>query len=287
MGCSGAVSARVDRRRLQASLLASVPDRRRGTAEDAPAARLVVDTTGAESPRVPRRGPADPGWQVAWGEVLDVEGAPPDALLMDWLRPAPAAGEPPSFLYALPLPDGRWFAEETVLVSRLAMPPEALRARLHRRLDSMDAPVRARHEVERCRIPMGMPLPIGSVAALGSAAGFIHPATGYSLAASLRLAAPAARAIAEALSGGGGAGATAALHAPCWPEDRARALAFYRLGIEAFLRMDLTSVRAFFESFFQHSPSVWGAWPAGVLPPLDSAAAMLARERMTTPTTRS
>ncbi len=267
---------RVDRRRLQAALLASVPDRRRGTAEDAPAARLVVDTTGAESPRVPRRGLADPGWQVAWGEVLEVEGAPPEALLMDWRGPAPPAGEPPSFLYALPLPDGRWFAEETVLVSRPGVPLEALRARLDRRLDRMHVRVRARHEVERCRIPMGMPLPTGTVAAFGSAAGFIHPATGYSLATSMRLAEPAARAIAEALSGGGDAGAPAALHAACWPEDRARAWAFYRFGMEAFLRMDLASVRAFFDSFFQHSPPVWGAWLAGDLPPIDIAAAMLA-----------
>lgn len=117
-----------------------------------------------------------------------MEGAPPDALLMDWRGPAPPAGEPPSFLYALPLPDGRWFADETVLVSRPEIPIGALRARLHRRLDRMQIRMRARHEVERCGIPMGMPLPTGSMAAFGSAAGFIHPATGYSLAMSLRLA---------------------------------------------------------------------------------------------------
>ena len=267
---------RVDGRRLQASLLTCVPDRRRGTAEDAPAARLVVDTTGAESPRVPRRGPANPGWQVAWGEVLDVEGAPPDALLMDWRGPAPPAGEPPSFLYALPLPDGRWFAEETVLVSRPGVAPEVLRARLERRLDRMQVSVRARYEIERCRIPMGMPLPIGSVAAFGSAAGFIHPATGYSLATSLRLAAPAARAIARALESGGSGEATAALHAACWPEDRVRAWAFYRFGMEAFLRMDIASVREFFDTFFQHPPAVWGGWLAGELPPIGIASAMLA-----------
>ncbi len=267
---------RVDGRRLQASLLTSVPDRRRGTAEDAPTARLVVDTTGAESPRVPRRGPANPGWQVAWGEVLEVEGAPPDALLMDWRGPAPPAGEPPSFLYALPLPDGRWFAEETVLVSRPGVAPEVLRARLGHRLDRMQVSVRARYEIERCRIPMGMPLPIGSVGAFGSAAGFIHPATGYSLATSLRLAEPAARAIARALESGGSGEATAALHAACWPEDRVRAWAFYRFGMEAFLRMDIASVREFFDTFFQHPPAVWGGWLAGELPPVGIASAMLA-----------
>ena len=267
---------KVDGRRLQASLLTAVPDRRRGTAREAPAARVVVDTTGAESARVPRRGRAEPGWQAAWGEVLEVDGAPPEAALMDWRGPGPPRGEPPSFLYALPLPDGRWFAEETVLVSRPEVPPEALRARLQRRLDWMQVRVRARHEVERCRIPMGMPLPTGSVAAFGSAAGFIHPATGYSLATSLRLADPAARAIAGALDGSAGApGPTAALHAACWPDDRVRAWALHRFGMEALVRMELASVREFFDAFFRHAPAVWRRWLAGTLPPSDIATAML------------
>lgn len=269
---------RVDGRKLQASLLASVPDLRRGTAEDAPAAGLIVDATGAESPRVPRRAAADPGWQVAWGEVLEVDGAPNEMLLMDWRDPAPHAGEPPSFLYAMPLPDGRWFAEETVLVSRPELPLDALRLRLGLRLDRMGVRVRARHEIERCRIPMGMPLPTGAVPAFGAAAGFIHPATGYSLATSLRLADPAARAIAAALGGAPGANtaAIAALHEACWPADRARAWAFYRFGMEALLRMDLGSVREFFDTFFRHSPEVWRAWLGGDLPPVGIASAMLA-----------
>lgn len=269
---------RVDGRELQASLLASVPDRRRGTAEVAPAAGLVVDATGAESPRVPRRAALDPGWQVAWGEVLEVDGAPDEMLLLDWRDPAPPVGEPPSFLYAMPLPDGRWFAEETMLVSRPEFPLDALRTRLARRLDRMGVHVRARHGVERCRIPMGMPLPTGEVAAFGAAAGFIHPATGYSLATSLRLADPAARAIAGALGGGADprSSAITALHAACWPTDRVRAWAFYRFGMEALLRMDLASVREFFDTFFHHSPDVWRAWLGGDLPPAGIASAMLA-----------
>jgi lycopene beta-cyclase len=281
---------RVDGRKLQASLLDSVPDRRRGTAADAPPAGLVVDATGAESPRVPRRAAADPGWQIAWGELLEVDGAPDEMVLMDWRDPGPPPGEPPSFLYAMPLPDGRWFAEETVLVSRPEFPLEVLRLRLAQRLDRMGVRVRARHEVERCRIPMGMPLPTGSVAAFGAAAGFIHPATGYSLATSLRLADPAARALVAVLGGGdrgaldvGGhasaartAAAIAALHAACWPADRVRAWAFYRFGMEALLRMDLGSVREFFDTFFRHSPEVWRAWLGGELPPAGIASAMLA-----------
>ena len=267
---------RVDGRKLQASLLASVPDRRQGTAEDAPTATVVVDATGAGSPRVPRRSVADPGWQTAGGELREVDGAPDELLLMDWRGPPPPPGEPPSFLYAMPLPDGRWFAEETVLVARPELPPDALRLRLAQRLDRMGVRVHARHAVERCRIPMGMPLPTGAVAAFGAAAGFIHPATGYSLATSLRLADPAARALAAALGGEARGGANAALHDACWPADRVRAWAFYRFGMEALLRMDLGSVREFFDTFFRHSPEVWRAWLGGDLPPAGIASAMLA-----------
>ena len=58
--------------------------------------------------------------------------------------------------------------------------------------------------------------------------------------------------------------------------DRVRAWAFYRFGMEAFLRMDIASVREFFDTFFQHPPAVWGGWLAGELPPVGIASAMLA-----------
>lgn len=265
---------RVDARRLQAKLLGEVPDRRRGTADSAPKARVVVDATGALSPRVRRRGDDPPGWQVAWGELLTVEGAPVEMILMDWSdadapesgAPAMPANRPPSFLYAMPLLDGRWFAEETVLVGRPEAPLDLLRTRLQTRLDRMGVKVTARHAVERCRIPMGFPLPTGDVPAFGAAASFVHPATGYSLARSLRLAAPAARALAEGTS----------LHAACWPASDARAWALHRFGMEVLITLDAPSIRAFFDAFFDQAPEVWRAWLAGTLGPGALAAAMLA-----------
>ena len=50
--------------------------------------------------------------------------------------------EVPSFLYAMPLPDGRVFLEETCLVAKPALPFATLKRRLHRRLAAMNVQVR-------------------------------------------------------------------------------------------------------------------------------------------------
>jgi hypothetical protein len=48
-----------------------------------------------------------------------------------------AAGEAPSFLYAMPLGGGRVFLEETCLVARPALPFRVLKRRLQRRMAAM------------------------------------------------------------------------------------------------------------------------------------------------------
>lgn len=270
---------RIDGPALQARLLARIPAaaRLRGAVEtraDAPPARLLIDATGAMSPRVRRRSPANPGWQAAWGEVVTLAGTPPSGLLlMDWSGPAEPG--PPSFLYALPLSEGRWFIEETVLVSRPPANLDLLRERMERRLAARGLRITSRAHPERCLIPMGMPLPTGEDAAFGAAAGLIHPATGYSLALALRLAQPSAAAVAAALPEGGAA-ATAALNQTLWPAERARAWAFYRFGMEALAGMSQPGVQRFFHTFFQHDPAVWSAWMSGELPPVGIVRAMLA-----------
>lgn len=45
--------------------------------------------------------------------------------------------EVPSFLYAMQLPDGKVFLEETCLVAKPALPFATLKRRLHRRLNAM------------------------------------------------------------------------------------------------------------------------------------------------------
>ncbi len=93
--------------------------------------------------------------QTAYGVVVPAEVAAPvagpgEAVFMDWRPPLPG---PPTFLYAVPRPDGRVLLEETSLARRPGLPFARLRERLLARLarhgiDPGDAPV------ERVRIPL-------------------------------------------------------------------------------------------------------------------------------------
>ncbi|MGH3759417.1 lycopene cyclase family protein [Actinophytocola sp.] len=129
---------------------------------DAP---VLIDATGAR--------PTGGAEQTAFGVRVPAHVASPivgqgEAVFMDWRQPLPG---PATFLYAVPLPDGRVLLEETSLASRPGLPFAELRRRLLARLaghgiDPDDA------EVERVRIPLdsppaapdlpGPPLPPGS-----------------------------------------------------------------------------------------------------------------------------
>ena len=150
------------------------------------------------------RGAATGGalWQIAVGYVLrPVRGSSAtlsEALttptLMDWTA-SPAAepdGAKPSFLYVQRLPEG-WLAEETILAST-SRPTESdyalLRSRLDSRLASLQGEVwREKLEIadeELVAIPMGTTAAGSAVHTFGARAGFIHPATGYSVGTALQ-----------------------------------------------------------------------------------------------------
>lgn len=119
--------------------------------------------------------------------------------------------EVPSFLYAMPLGNGRVFLEETCLVAKPALPFAVLKRRLHRRLAALGITVREVHEEEWSYIPVGGPLPLSSqpITAFGAAANLVHPATGYSIARSLREAPVLGAQVAAVLRRGEGVEATA------------------------------------------------------------------------------
>ncbi|HEV7649604.1 MAG TPA: lycopene cyclase family protein [Actinophytocola sp.] len=116
-------------------------------------APVVIDATGAGA------GPGRTeqtafGLKVAASVARPVVGAG-DAVFMDWRQPLPG---PATFLYAVPLPDGRVLLEETSLARRPGLPFAQLRERLLARLaghgiDPGDA------EVERVRFTMDAPPP--------------------------------------------------------------------------------------------------------------------------------
>lgn len=236
-------------------------------------ARLVVDASGwppavARSTRT-RRVPA---WQTAFGAVLP-EPPPGDLgepTLMDF-RPVDVDDgvEAPTFCYALPIADG-WLVEETVLAARRAVAPERLGARLAARLGiAASALASTAVRTEAVRIPMGMDLPdpASPIPAFGAAAAYVHPATGFSVAAALRAADRVAQA-ASLLDAG-------AVSAAVWPRSARRLRALHDFGLDVVLRLDPDSVRTFFDTFFDASPDDWSAYLRIDTPPADVAAIML------------
>ncbi|MFD2416115.1 lycopene cyclase family protein [Amycolatopsis pigmentata] len=216
-------------------------------------ARVVVNATGARA----RPGGAE---QTAYGLVLPAEDAAPlvpanTALLMDWSHPV----RDPSFLYAVPRSDGV-LVEETSLARAPGLPPDILAARLRHRLSAAGIRIPASPREELVRIPLDAPR--APAPAFGAAAGLIHPATGYSLATSLRLAPPVARALHEGLRDGPAEAIRAASH-EIWP-PAARAVHRLRLhGFRALLTMSPQTTAEFFELFFRLPAELQRAMTSG------------------------
>ncbi|MGE0430834.1 MAG: lycopene cyclase family protein [Planctomycetota bacterium] len=220
-------------------------------------ARLLIDATGHNSTLVTRAAPGHAtAFQTAWGITAQTDpplaGLPPDTMrLMDFSR----AG---TFLYAMPLHDGRVFLEETVLTADPPVPPEELEPQLHARLAALGVRVVRVDHVERCRIPMNTPLPRRGqrVVAFGGAGAMVHPASGYLLAHCLRVAPRVADAIARGGSLSPLALARAAERAVCTRDERRvhRLLAF---GGAVVGRMPDGQVGDFFAAFFALPEHLW------------------------------
>ncbi|MFS8103964.1 FAD-binding protein [Lentzea alba] len=189
-------------------------------------ARYTFKATGA------RKGRAE---QTAVGTVIESDST--ETTLMDWRNDD-------TFLYTVPLGDGKVLIEETCLARRPGMPLSELRRRLHTR-----AEVGPREE--RVRFPLDAPREKGL--AFGAAAGFIHPATGYSVATSLALAPRVAQAIKAGED---------PMHV-IWSRKARIVHALRRFGLEALLRLDADETRDFFELFFRLDADLQYAYLSG------------------------
>ncbi|MCC8247198.1 lycopene cyclase family protein [Saccharothrix luteola] len=194
----------------------------------------VVDATGTAGGRAA---------QTAVGVVVPAGSARPfvgadEALIMDWRKPPAATTADPTFLYAIPVSADEVLLEETSLARRPGLPLRELRLRLHARLARHGIPVP--RDEERVRITLDGRARDG---AFGAAAGWVHPATGYSVAAALRRAPVVADAIAE----GRKVTRSAA-------ERTVRTLRLR--GMEALLALPPDDVPEFFNSFFKLSGSL-------------------------------
>lgn len=217
-------------------------------------ASVVVDAGGQARPLDPTPSRRTPAAQTAYGLVLDQDAAAPlipdgDALFMDWRADHGETGWP-TFVYVVPLGGGQVLVEETSLARRPGLPLPALRRRLLRRLAHRAVRPANDARIEKVFFRVDHPRHRGSgVLGFGAAAPMIHPATGFSLAAALRLAPRVADTLVTHLPDSP-VKALAAARETVWPRPARIVHRMRRIGLEALLRMPPCDVPAFFEQFF-------------------------------------
>ncbi len=236
-------------------------------------ATVVLDATGFSRCLVQYDKPYNPGYQVAYGILAEVEEHPFDVdkmLFMDWrdshlnnnLELKERNRKIPTFLYAMPFSSNRIFLEETSLVARPGLCMEDIQERMVARLRHLGIKVRSIEEDERCVIPMGGPLPVlpQRVVGIGGTAGMVHPSTGYMVARTLAAAPIVANSIVCYLSSNKslmGNELSEEVWKDLWPIQRRRQREFFCFGMDILLKLDLPATRRFFDAFFDLEPRYW------------------------------
>lgn len=235
-------------------------------------ARVVIDSSGARSPFVQLAHRRPPAFQTAFGLMLRAPGHGFDSNRMVLMDYRPASGDetdPPSFLYALPMGDGRLFLEETSLARRPAMRFDVLRERLAVRLRALGLERCEQVGEELCSIAMGVGLPVPQqpLVPFGAAAAMVHPSSGYLISHVLRKVEPVADSVLEGLSSNDAALAIALGNATLWPRAERTVWELYSFGLETLVGMNAKEIACFFDSFFALPRRGWSGFLAGTLPP--------------------
>ena len=250
-------------------------------------ARLVLDASGHGSALVRRPVGAPVAGQAAYGVVgrFTVPPVQPGQfVLMDYrcdhLSPEERS-EPPTFLYAMDLGQGRFFVEETSLALAPPVPYATLKQRLERRLAHRGVAIEQVEHEEFCLFPMNLPLPDldQPVLAFGGAAAMVHPASGYLVGALLRRAPVLAAAVAARLRAEPAADSLQLAQAgwqALWPPELRRKHALYQFGLEKLMRFSEPQLRAHFASFFCLPSAQWYGFLTNTLSLGELLAAMLA-----------
>lgn len=230
--------------------------------------RAVLDGTGAV--RVAVGGEAPTAFQSAYGVIVHTDWAHDASIMgfMDW-TPAPSVdaqtSSAPTFLYTLPLGDGRIFFEETSLRRQQPLPYAVLKARLHARLDAMGVSVEAWGAEEHCCFPMNIERPGRDkpVVGLGLAGGFVHPATGYQFVRSVAAAPLVARALRSGLDDGlDGLALAQRAWDSVWPRELRARHDLMELGAQQLETFEHQALERFFEAFFTMPSEHWRAYTA-------------------------
>ncbi|KAG6512458.1 lycopene beta cyclase, chloroplastic/chromoplastic-like [Zingiber officinale] len=236
-------------------------------------AAVVLDATGFSRCLVQYDKPYNPGYQVAYGILAEVEEHPFDVdkmVFMDWRDSHLKEGSQlkdkndkiPTFLYAMPFSPNKIFLEETSLVARPGLQMHDIQERMASRLRHLGIKVKVIEEDERCVIPMGGPLPVlpQRVIGIGGTAGMVHPSTGYMVARTLAAAPIVAESIVQFLGSDRrltGDQLSSQVWKNLWPIERRRQREFFCFGMDILLKLDLEGTRRFFDAFFDLEPHYW------------------------------
>jgi lycopene beta-cyclase len=235
------------------------------------AASLVFDARGA-APVAGGTVQSACGWWLPASSLMTFAPPPHTALMMDWSLPSSS-----TFAYALRDTD-RVFVEETTLAADRAMPVSFFRAQLEQRLRAHGvadaAALLSAPPDETVAFAMGSTLPRVDVDVVpfGAAAGFVHPATGYSVARSLSSAQAVADAVVATQDAPHGMRVRAVVDA-MWPIAARRTRTLQERGLAALLRMTPAALTSHFSLFF--TTAGWRAYLDGTQGPAEASWLML------------
>lgn len=252
---------------------------------------LVIDATGRGALLSGKPAHA-PFFQTAYGAWIPTSEsvlAKTPMTLMDY-RPIDD-GENLSFLYAMPERDEsgrpRLFVQETVLIAERPVSFDRLKKRLSQRLVKMRLAALEEEASELCLIPMGLPLPTGKEAALafGASAAMVHPATGYQLLRTLRLAEPLAECLADNWSHGRAAVIQAGTDF-LWDPSERQVWRLFAWGAHVMAGFDAPTLRQFISAFFSMQTEQWLGFMTGNLTPSELLKVMWSLFRQASPRLR-
>jgi lycopene epsilon-cyclase len=231
-------------------------------------ARLVVDATGYDPVFLKLKSCGPLAVQTCYG-IVGSFSKPPlkkgQFVLMDYRNDhlnEEQKKEPPTFLYAMDMGNGKYFLEETSLglVNPLTM--EDLKKRLEKRLSYRNISITSmQHEELGLFLPMNMPIPNfkQQILGYGGAASMVHPASGYLIGNVLRRAPLVAKAISTAMNDKKLSTYDIARKGweSLWPKELIRKKSIYQFGLEKLMRFDEKLLREFFGSFFKLPKTQW------------------------------
>tara|TARA_Y100001970_G_C14255615_1_gene875157 strand:- start:1494 stop:2777 length:1284 start_codon:yes stop_codon:yes gene_type:complete len=248
-------------------------------------ARLIIDATGYESTFLKSKSKEPVAVQTCYGIVANFNKPPlkkDQFVLMDYrsdhLSPKQKK-EPPTFLYAMDMGNGKYFLEETSLGLNSPFTMENLKQRLIQRLAYRNIEITSTFNEELgIFLPMNMPLPDlkQPILGFGGSASMVHPASGYLIGNVLRRAPLVAKAIAKAMSNDKLCSLEIAQKGwkALWPKELIRKKFLYQFGLEKLMRFEEKLLREFFTSFFNLSKRHWYGFLTDTLTLSELVAAM-------------